>query len=73
MRIRMNYYIDPDPDPESGNSPYGSRIRIRKFSIRIQGKSSKFNFFQQNLSLKKSISNFKCHAIKIYSYMYIRF
>ena len=47
----MNYYTDVDPG--SRNSPYMYiQIRIREFFIRIQGKRSYFNFFQQNLRKK---------------------
>ena len=45
MRIRMNYYTDPDPG--SRNSPYRSKSGSR-FRIRIQGKKFNLNLVPQN-------------------------
>ena len=50
----------------------GSGSRLRKFSIRVQGKNVQFLFFPQNSSFqqKNLISNFYCHAMLLYSHAY---
>ena len=50
MRVRMKFYTDPDPG--SGNSPYGSKSGIENSP---NGSKEKVKFFPpQNLSLKNS-------------------
>ena len=60
MRIRLNYYTDPDPG--SGNPPYKSGSRSR---IRIQGKNlTKFNF--SKFFLEKNLINDIEQQLRLY-------
>ena len=62
----MNYYTDPDPG--SRNFPYGSKSgsRLGNSSYRYGSKVVQNPIFFHKILVKKSLLNFKCHAIKIY-------